>query len=88
MTDTFDQKKIINSNENPAQTADVFQEGSFEIKTQAEIPVITKTARIVEEVVISKAITQRAETVRDSVKSTDVTVEKFVSDEADSRRDG
>ena len=89
MTDTSDKGKMTNSNENAARGAtDLFQEGSFEIKTQAEIPVISKTARIVEEVVISKMIVQRDETIRDSVKSTDVTVEKIASGEAENRRNG
>ncbi len=69
-------------------TTDTFQEGSFEIKTQAEIPVISKKARIVEEVVISKQMIERAETVRDSVKQTDVRVEEIKADDAENRKKG
>ncbi|MEO8072587.1 MAG: DUF2382 domain-containing protein [Acidobacteriota bacterium] len=68
--------------------AGVFQEGSFEIKTQAEIPVISKTARVVEEVVISKKMTEHAETVRDSVKRTDVRIEEIRPDDAENRKNG
>lgn len=75
-------------NVNNENTADAFQEGSFEIKTQAEIPVISKTARIVEEVVISKHLTEHAETVRDSVKRTDVRVEQFKTDDEKIRGNG
>lgn len=83
---TAEQNKIGNPPE--GATSDLFQEGSFEIKTQAEIPVISKTARIVEEVVISKKMTEHAETVRDSVKRTDVRVEKIRADDTGNRKDG
>ncbi len=83
---TAEQNKIGNPAE--GATSDLFQEGSFEIKTQAEIPVISKTARIVEEVVISKKMTEHAETVRDSVKRTDVRVEKIRADDTGNRKDG
>ncbi len=73
---------------NDENTADAFREGSFEIKTQAEIPVITKTARIVEEVVISKKMNEHAETVHDSVKQTDVQVERISADDAENRSNG
>ncbi len=66
--------------------ADAFREGSFEIKTQAEIPVISKTARMVEEVVISKQVTEQTETVRDSVRQTDVQVEEFKADDMENGR--
>lgn len=72
----------------PEGATDIFQEGSFEIKTQAEIPIISKTARIVEEVVISKKMTEHTENVRDSVKRTDVRVEEIRADDAENRRNG
>lgn len=74
------------ANLNDKIEADAFQEGSFEIKTQAEIPVISKTARIIEEVIISKIISEYAKTVRDSVKQTDVRVEEIKADDAENRR--
>lgn len=73
---------------NDEKAADAFLEGSFEIKTQAVIPVISKTARIVEEVVISKHLTEQTETVRDTVKRTDVRVEEIRADDAENRRNG
>lgn len=75
-------------NVNNENTADAFHEGSFEIKTQAEIPVISKTARIVEEVVLSKRMTQHTETVRDSVKRTSVEVGEIDAEDAVNRRNG
>lgn len=89
MTNLTDQKAAVKQNETGSAAegaADVFQEGSFEIKTQAEIPVISKTARIVEEVVISKQMIERAETIRDSVKRTDVRVEEIKADDAENRK--
>ncbi len=68
--------------------ADIFQEGSFEMKTQAQIPVISKTARIVEEVVITKQMIERAATVRDSIKKTTVEVSEINTDDAINRRNG
>lgn len=74
---SVEQRKTFDS---PAGIADVFREGSFEIKTQAEIPVISKTARIVEEVVISKQMTEHPEIIRDSVKKTVVEVSEIADD--------
>ena len=65
---------------------DAFKEASFEIKTRAEIPVISKTARFVEEVVISKETVERAETVRDSVRRTEVEVEDLTFDDPAANR--
>lgn len=76
------------TNLNNENTADAFREGSFEIKTQAEIPVISKTARTVEEVVISKKMTGHAENIRDSVKRTDVRIEEIRTDDAENRKNG
>ncbi len=52
------------------------KEGTFEVKTQAEVPVVSKDARVVEEVVVGKNVTERTETVTDTVKRTDVNVEE------------
>jgi uncharacterized protein (TIGR02271 family) len=61
----------------PATAADLeaFKEGTIEIRETAEEPVIAKTARVVEEVEIAKEVTQRTETVSDTVRRTDVEVE-------------
>ena len=88
MTNSNDENaatEINQSEDAAAETANIFQEGSFEIKTQAEIPVISKTARIVEEVVISKQMTEHAEIVRDSVKKTVVEISKITAADIDNR---
>lgn len=65
---------------------DAFKEGSFEVTTQAEVPVVSKEARVVEEVVIDKQMIERTETVRDSVKRTDVEVDEINTGDAANRK--
>jgi len=55
--------------------ANAFQERTFEVRTTAEEAVVQKQARVVEEVVIGKEVQERTETVRDTVRRTDVEVE-------------
>jgi uncharacterized protein (TIGR02271 family) len=61
------------------QPADVsaFKEGSIEVRETAEEPVVEKVARVVEEVVIGKEVTQREEQISDTVRSTDVEIEQL-----------
>ena len=61
----------------PATTADLtaFQEGTIEVTENAEEAVISKQARVVEEVVVNTETTERTETVRDTVRRTEVEVE-------------
>ncbi|MGI4789788.1 MAG: YsnF/AvaK domain-containing protein [Janthinobacterium lividum] len=54
-----------------------FKEQSYEVTETAEVPIISKTARVVEEVVIGKTATDRVETVHDTVRRTDVDVEEL-----------
>jgi len=50
--------------------------GTVEVTERKEVPVINKDARVVEEVVIDKEARNRTETVRDTVRKTDVDVER------------
>jgi uncharacterized protein (TIGR02271 family) len=59
----------------PATAADL-KEGFVEIKETAEHAVVAKTARVVEEVVVGKEASSRTETVNDTVRGTDVEVER------------
>ncbi|HEX3636320.1 MAG TPA: YsnF/AvaK domain-containing protein [Paraburkholderia sp.] len=59
----------------PATEADR-KEGAVEIRETAEEPVVAKTARVVEEVVVGKESSQRTETVNDTVRGTQVEVER------------
>lgn len=63
----------------PATEADMaaFKEGTLEVRETAEEAVVEKTARVVEEVNISKDVTERTETVSDTLRRTDVDVEKM-----------
>ena len=54
-----------------------FKEGTIELTETAEVPVISKEARVVEEVVVGKTATDRVETVSDTVRRTDVEVEEI-----------
>lgn len=59
-----------------------FQEGTIEVTEKAEVPVVAKQARVVEEVVIGKEVSERTETVRDTVRKTDVNVEEVKPNKA------
>jgi uncharacterized protein (TIGR02271 family) len=61
----------------PAGEADftAFQEGTIEVTETDEEAVVSKRARVVEEVVVSKEVTERTETVRDTERRTEVEVE-------------
>ncbi len=50
---------------------------TMEVTEMKEVPVIAKEARVVEEVVVGKTATDRVETVHDTVRRTDVEVEKI-----------
>jgi uncharacterized protein (TIGR02271 family) len=52
-----------------------FGEKSFDVTEMSEEAVVGKTSRVVEEVVVGKTATDRTETVRDTVRRTDVNVE-------------
>ena len=54
-----------------------FKEGTVEVRETSEEPVIAKTARVVEEVVVGKDVKERTETIPDTVRRTDVEVEKL-----------
>ncbi len=53
-----------------------FQDQTIEMTEKSEQAVVSKTARVIEEVVLSKNVTDRVETVHDTVRRTDVEVQK------------
>ena len=53
-----------------------FREGEIELTEKAEVPVVNKEARVVEEVRISKDVDDRDETVRETLRNTDVDVDR------------
>ncbi len=56
---------------------DAFKEGEVELREHAEVPVVNKEARIVEEVSLGKETNERNETIRDTVRKTEVDVENI-----------
>jgi uncharacterized protein (TIGR02271 family) len=60
-----------------------FREGELVITEHAEIPVVGKQARVVEEIVIGKNVTEHVETVHETIRRTDVEVEKINADVSD-----
>lgn len=63
----------------PATTADLnnFREGTIEVRETQEEAVIAKDARVVEEIRVRKNVEEHVETVRDTVRRTDVDVEQL-----------
>ncbi|HEX4260987.1 MAG TPA: YsnF/AvaK domain-containing protein [Acetobacteraceae bacterium] len=55
--------------------ADAFRERTIEVQATSEEPVLSKEARVVEEVELRKEIGERTETVRDTTRRTEVKVE-------------
>jgi len=55
---------------------EAFREGTLEVTERAEEAVVSKTARVVEEVVVGKQVEEHTETIRDTVRRTDVDVQE------------
>ena len=68
----------------PASKADLdaFKEGTIEVRETTEEPVVSKTARVVEEVSVTKEARERTEQISDTVRKTDVEVEQLGSSAA------
>ncbi|MDQ2841245.1 MAG: YsnF/AvaK domain-containing protein [Acidobacteriota bacterium] len=59
---------------------------SVEVTETVEVPVVEKSARVVEEVMVSKESSERTEQISDSVRKTQVEVEKIETDAKSSRK--
>jgi len=57
-----------------------FKEGDIEITESSEQAVVSKEARVVEEVVVGKQVSEREQVVSDTVRRTDVEVEEVDGD--------
>ena len=55
---------------------DLFKERSFEVREVDEEAVVSKVARIVEEVVVSKESVEKIQTIKDTVRRSDVEIEE------------
>ncbi|WP_133479724.1 YsnF/AvaK domain-containing protein [Cognatilysobacter segetis] len=60
----------------------------FELRERAEVPVVQKQARVVEEVEVGKQANVRTETIEDTLHRTDVDVEQLAATQASTRQDG
>lgn len=70
------QRRAVNQPINPADTT-AFKEQTIEMRESAEEAVVEKSARIVEEVTIGKQVNQRQEKITDTVRRTEVDVERL-----------
>ncbi|WP_138484542.1 YsnF/AvaK domain-containing protein [Dyadobacter bucti] len=66
---------------------DTFVEGTIEMTETAEIPVVSKQARVVEEVSLNKTVEQHEEVIHDTLRNTQVDVQDL-TDEERLRRSG
>lgn len=82
--ETVDVERRPVSRETGALSGDPFQERTVEIEERDEQAVVSKEARVKEELVVRKGVEQRTETVSDTVRRTEVDVE----DERDERARG
>jgi uncharacterized protein (TIGR02271 family) len=64
-----------------------FKEGTIEVSETHEEPVVAKEARVVEEVVIDKDVREHTETIRDTVRRTEVEVEAIGKESTPRTRD-
>lgn len=64
-----------------------FKQGDFDITERGEEAVVTKQARVVEEIEIGKQVEERDEVIRDTVRKTDVDVKEIDAD-TNARRAG
>jgi uncharacterized protein (TIGR02271 family) len=64
-----------------------FKEGTIEMTETHEEPIVTKEARVVEEVVIDKDVREHTETVRDTARRTEVDVEPIGKESTPRARD-
>lgn len=55
---------------------DLFQERSFEMVEMDEIALVSKTARVVEEVVLGKEVADKIETIKETLRRQDVEIEE------------
>lgn len=58
---------------------DLFREQSIEMRETAEEAVVQKSARVVEEISVSKQVTEREQQIQDTVRHTEVNVERLDS---------
>jgi len=78
-----------NTVDRPATESDFanFKEGTVELTEHAERPVVSKTARVVEEVSLEKEVSEREEKISDTVRHTEVDTEDIPGSERTYKND-
>jgi uncharacterized protein (TIGR02271 family) len=64
-----------------------FQQGTIEMTEHAEVPLVHKEARVIEEISLNKDVEEREETIRETLRRTDVEVENLGTDTTTNRYD-
>ncbi|MEO7802050.1 MAG: YsnF/AvaK domain-containing protein [Ginsengibacter sp.] len=64
-----------------------FKEGTIEMTERAEVADVTKQARVVEEIKLSKEVNEREETIRETARDTKVDVEDIEDEDVTGRTD-
>jgi len=74
----------------PASAADIdrLKDETIELRESAEEAVVSKSARVVEEVRVGKDVTERQEDINDTVRRTDVEIEQLGGESGTSRLSG
>jgi uncharacterized protein (TIGR02271 family) len=70
------QRRVVDQPISPAD-ATAFKEQSIEMRETAEEAVVQKSARVVEEVTVGKQVNQRQEQIQDTLRHTEVEVERL-----------
>jgi hypothetical protein len=65
--------------ETEVEAGGLFKERTFEIAEMREEPVVTKTAVVREEVIVTKRVKTRSETIRETLRHTEVAVEDLAT---------
>lgn len=74
------QRRAVDKLVDPADIA-AFQENTIELRETAEEAVVEKSARMVEEVIVGKEVTQRQEQINDTLRHTEVDIEQLAPDD-------
>jgi len=71
------ERHAVNRPATQADFAAVQQAGTLEVRETDEQAVVSKQARVVEEVVVNKEVQQRTENIQDTVRRTDVDIQEL-----------
>ena len=74
------QRRPVDKMVDPADLA-AFQENTLELRETAEEAVVEKTARVVEEVIVGKDVSQRQEQISDTLRRTEVDIEELTPED-------